>query len=204
MIDFSVSIGSAYSYLSLMRLAAVEAETVAAFRWRPFSVRAIMIEQNNIPFVGKPVKLAYMWRDIERHAHAYGLKPRLPAPYPLVEFDLANRIAIVAEAEGRLPDYVRAAYRRWFEVGHQPGSEPGLSDALGEVGQERARVIALARSDAAGERYEAATEEAKALGVFGSPTFVVDGEVFWGDDRLEDAIEWSKTRGLGSRQGEAW
>ena len=60
MIDFWVSIGSTYSYLTVMRLSAVEQETGVKFRWRPFSVRAIMIEQKNIPFVGKPVKLAYM------------------------------------------------------------------------------------------------------------------------------------------------
>jgi len=106
MIDFWISIGSTYSYLTVMRLKAVEQETGVAFRWRPFSVRAIMIEQKNIPFVGKPVKLAYMWRDIERRARARGLKPRVPAPYPLKEFDLANRVAIVGESEGWCADYV--------------------------------------------------------------------------------------------------
>jgi len=106
MIDFWISIGSTYSYLSAMRLRGVEDESGVAFRWRPFSVRAIMIEQKNIPLVGKPVKLAYMWRDIERRARSRGLEPRLPAPCPLAEFDLANRIAIVGEGEGWCADYV--------------------------------------------------------------------------------------------------
>lgn len=192
MIDFWVSIGSTYSYLAVMRLNAVEQETGVRFRWRPFSVRAIMIEQKNIPFVGKPVKLAYMWRDIERRAQARGLEPQLPAPYPLKEFDLANRVAIVGESEGWCADYIRAVYRHWFHSGSEPGSEPGLADALREIGQSPARVIEAAKTEEVGERYKAATEEAKALGVFGSPTFVVDGEVFWGDDRIDDAIHWSK------------
>jgi 2-hydroxychromene-2-carboxylate isomerase len=194
-IDFWVSIGSTYSYLTVMRLRAVEQETGVAFRWRPFSVRAIMIEQKNIPFIGKPVKLAYMWRDIERRAQARGLEPRLPAPYPLKEFDLANRVAIVGESEGWCADYVRAAYRHWFHASREPGSEPGLYDALREIGQSPARVVELAASEATAERYRQSTEEAKALGVFGSPTFVVDGEVFWGDDRLDDAIRWRKNSG---------
>jgi len=59
-IDFWVFIGSTYSYLSVMRLDAVERAAGVKFRWRPFSVRAIMIEQKNIPFLGKPVKSAYM------------------------------------------------------------------------------------------------------------------------------------------------
>ena len=193
MIDFWISVGSTYSYLSVMRLKAVEDDTGVSFRWRPFSVRAIMIEQKNIPFMGKPVKMAYMWRDIERRARNFGFEPRLPAPYPLVEFDLANRIAVLGEREGWCADYVRAAYRHWFHSGREAGSEPGVSDALGEIGQSPARVIEAAKSEEIAEAYRSATEEAKSLGVFGSPTFVVDGEVFWGDDRLEDAIRWSKS-----------
>jgi 2-hydroxychromene-2-carboxylate isomerase len=192
MIDFWVSIGSTYSYLSIMRLDAVEKESGVRFRWRPFSVRAVMIEQKNIPFVGKPIKLAYLWRDIERRGRARGLEPRLPAPYPLKEFDLANRVAIVGADEGWCADYIRAAYRHWFHVSHEPGSEPGLSGALDEIGQSPARVLEAANSEAVAERYRGATEEAKSLGVFGSPTFVVDGEVFWGDDRVDDAIRWHK------------
>ena len=136
MIDFWVSVGSTYSYLTVMRLRTVEKETGVKFRWRPFSVRAIMMEQKNIPFVGKPVKYAYMWRDIERRARERDFEPRLPAPYPLKEFDLANRVAIVGEAEGWCADYIEAAYRRWFHSGDEPGCEPGLSDALREIGQK--------------------------------------------------------------------
>ena len=192
MIDFWIYIGSTYSYLSVMRLEAVERAAGVAFRWRPFSVRAIMIEQNNIPFLGKPVKSAYMWRDIERRADMYGLHPKLPAPYPLAEFDLANCVAVVGEREGWCAPYVRAAYKRWFERGDAAGSEPNVSDSLKEIGQEPDRVLDLARSEETKQAYLAATEEAKALGVFGSPTFVVGGELFWGDDRLEDAIGWFK------------
>lgn len=194
MIDFWVSIGNTYSYLSVMRLKSVEETSGVSFRWRPFSVRAIMIDEKNIPFVGKPVKLDYMWRDIERRARKYGFEPHLPAPYPLAEFDLANKIALVGEAEGWCADYVCAAYRHWFHAGHEPGSEPGLSDALREIGREPARVVASARTGRIEQRYKQVTDEARALGVFGSPTFVVDGEVFWGDDRLDDAIDWFKAK----------
>ena len=115
------------------------------------------------------------------------------ADAPVAEFDLANRIAIVAASEGWCADYARAAYRGWFHAGNEPGSEPGLSNSLGEIGQDRARVLALATSDETDKSYRKATEEAKALGVFGSPTFVVGSEVFWGDDRLDDAIRGSKS-----------
>jgi 2-hydroxychromene-2-carboxylate isomerase len=194
MIDFWVSVGSTYSYLSVMRLASVARANGVTFRWRPFSVRAIMIGQNNIPFRGKPVKAAYMWRDIARRAQMYGLSPRLPAPYPLAEFDLANRIAVLGELEGWHADYIRAAYRQRFEQGHEAGSEPGRSLALREIGKDPALAVETAQGADVEARYHALTEEAKALGVFGSPSFVVEGEVFWGDDRLDDAISWFKHR----------
>jgi 2-hydroxychromene-2-carboxylate isomerase len=99
-IDFWFSIGSTYSYLTVMRLAEVEIATGVSFRWRPFNVRRVMIEQNNVPFKDKPVKTAYMWRDIERRAHRYGLSPTLPAPYPLPGLVLANQVATLGVEEG--------------------------------------------------------------------------------------------------------
>jgi 2-hydroxychromene-2-carboxylate isomerase len=191
-VDFWISVGSTYSYLSVMRIEEVAKSAGIPIRWRPFSVRAIMIEQNNIPFRGKPVKMAYMWRDIERRAEMYNIPVRVPAPYPLSEFDLANRVAIVGVEDGWCSSYIRAAYRRWFQDGQEAGSEPNLSESLKEVGQRPESIISAARSDAIGRRYEEATQEAKSLGVFGSPTFVVRGEVFWGDDRLNDALSWFK------------
>lgn len=190
--DFWFSIGSTYSYLSVMRLAGVAAQTGIAFNWQPFNVRAIMREMDNIPFANKPVKAAYMWRDVERRSALYGLRPRLPAPYPLKELELANRVAVVAKAEGWLEDYVVTTYRRWFEHGELAGSEPNLSQSIVASGQSAVRVIDAANGPDAHAALEAATSLARELGIFGSPTFVVGRELFWGDDRLDDAITWHR------------
>ena len=192
MIDFWFSIGSTYTYLTVMRLAEVQRNTGIEFRWRPFSVRQIMIEQDNIPFRTKPVKAAYMWRDIERRAAMHGLPARVPAPYPLAEWDTANRVAVLAATEGWVEDYARATYRRWFQEGLEPGSEPNLSDSLREIGQDPSRVTVQAATPEIGASYEAATSTARDLGIFGSPTFQVGRELFWGDDRLDDAIAWHR------------
>lgn len=188
-IDFWFSVGSMYTYLTVMRIDRVEELSDVTFRWRPFSVKAIMIEMDNRP-MSKPAKLAYMWRDLERRAHGQLCDfPKRP-PYPLKEFDLANRIAVVGAAEGWCPEYVRATYSRWFGLDEESGSEPNVSASLKEIGQDPARVLALARSDDTGRAYDQATAEAKRLGIFGAPTFVTRGEIFWGDDRLEDAVRW--------------
>jgi len=192
-LDFWVSIGSTYSYLTVMRIDRVAHAAGVSVRWRPFNVRTIMIAQDNIPFRDKPVKLAYMWRDIARRAARHGLPARLPAPYPLPQMELANRVALVGMAQGWGPDYVRATYRRWFVDGQPAGESPNLEASLTEVGQDVRAVFELADSRAVGEALEDETAEAQALGVFGAPSFAVGREVFWGDDRLEDALEWAAT-----------
>ena len=190
-IDFWFSIGSLYSFLTVMRLPEVEARTGASFRWRPFSVRTIMIEMDNIS-AKKPLKLAYSWRDVERRAQEYGFAFQARPPYPLKNSDLANRIATVGAAEGWCPDYVRAAYRHWFFEQEEAGSEPSNSRCLQEIGQDAERVLALAQSDETTRAYAAATDEARSLGIFGVPSFATRGEIFWGDDRLDSAIRWHR------------
>jgi len=191
-IDFWFSIGSTYSYLTVMRLFEVEKASGVAFRWRPFNVRHVMVEQKNIPFKDKPVKTAYMWRDVERRAQRYGLNPRIPAPYPLPGLVLANLVATLGAEEGWVGRYACATYRRWFEKGEPAGEEPNISASLTEIGLDPDPILANARSERIASALSAATDEAMDLGVFGSPTFVVDGEVFWGDDRLEDSILWAR------------
>jgi len=175
-----------------MRLHEVETASGVTFNWRPFNVRDVMVEQNNIPFRGKPLKTAYMWRDIERRADRYGLSPKVPAPYPLPGLDLANLVATLAAEEGWVEDYTRATYRRWFEEGQPSGEDPNLSESLTEIGQDIERVLSEAQADRIERALTASTKEAIKLGVFGSPSFVIKSEVFWGDDRLNDAMAWTR------------
>jgi len=192
-IEFWFSIGSTYTYLSVTRLTELSDNHLVKFTWHPFSVRKIMQQMDNIPFPpSKKVKLDYMWRDIERRAEMHGLEAKVPAPYPLKEFDLANRIAIVGMEEGWCAQYTRATYKRWFVSAHEAGLEPNISESLKEIGQETNRILTLANSEKIKNKYSKQTDIALSKGIFGSPSFIVDGEIFWGDDRLEHAISWSK------------
>ena len=173
-IDFWFSIGSTYTYLSVTRLAEVSQKTGASFSWKPFSVRKIMREMDNIPFPpNKQTKVEYMWRDIERRARGYGFVANVPARYPLQEFDLANRVAVLAMQEGWCEDYVRETYRLWFIDGHEAGSDVNLTQTLSEVGQDKLRVLELADSSDVEAAYLNQTETAKRAGIFGSPSFIV-------------------------------
>ena len=191
-IEFWFSIGSTYTYLSVTRLKEVEQKFEVKFSWQPFSVRKIMLEMDNVPFPPtKQVKADYMWRDIERRAQGYGFEAKVPAPYPLNEFDLANRIAVIGMQEGWCSEYVIATYRRWFVAGLEPGSEPNVSESLREINQDPERVLELAADETIAKAYLSQTEQAQSKNIFGSPSFIVDGELFWGDDRLEDAVNWA-------------
>jgi hypothetical protein len=103
---------------------------------------------NHVPFADEPAKMAYMWRDVARRAEMYGIPARLPAPYPAKQSIVANLVALVGMQEGWGIDFVCAAYRNWFQRGEETGSEPNLSHSLREVGEDPARVLALAESDA--------------------------------------------------------
>ena len=192
-LEFWYSVGSTYSYLTVMRIQSLARSAGVPLEWRPFSVREIMIEMDNVPFAKKPVKAAYMWRDIERRAADHGMPVAVPAPYPLPDFDRANRIAILARQEGWCADYTLESYKQWFQQGIPAGSDACLQIVLPILGQDVDRVLEAEATDNIGKAYSVATQEARELGIFGAPSFVTqDGELFWGDDRLEDALSWHK------------
>lgn len=191
-IDFWFSIGSTYSFLTVTRLPDWARDHEVSVRWRPFNVRTVMMAQQNIPFAGKPEKTAYMWRDIERRAAKYGIHAALPAPYPISDLGLANQVALMGMDQGWGIAFTTALYRIWFQDGVEAGSETALSEALHRAEQDPLPTLARAREADAVQALERETELAVKAGVFGAPSFVVQDEVFWGDDRLEDALSWAK------------
>lgn len=189
-IDFFFFIGSTYSYLSVMRAQGRAAQAGMTLRWRPFSVRTLMREQNNIPFANKPLKMKYMWRDIERRAARWGLPFNGIPPYPIDADERANHVATLAAREGWCPQFTQAAYRTWFLQQQDPGSPDAVRAILTALGRDADDCLARAAGEQTQREYQASTDHARQLGLFGSPTFVVGEEIFWGDDRLEDALEW--------------
>tara|TARA_B100001996_G_scaffold217466_1_gene167195 strand:+ start:420 stop:962 length:543 start_codon:yes stop_codon:yes gene_type:complete len=179
--------------LTVTRILDVEKKHQVKFNWIPFSVRAIMKEMNNIPFPpDKKNKVNYMWRDIERRAEGYGFFAKTPVPYPLTQFDLANKLAIVGLKEGWGVDYVRLTYKRWFQEGKEPAVETNISEICNELKIDKDKVIEKANTEELEKEYLTNTDNARKNKVFGSPSFIVKNEIFWGDDRMEDSISWSK------------
>jgi 2-hydroxychromene-2-carboxylate isomerase len=192
-LDFFFFYGSIHTYLSAMRITALAAPGAIAIRWRPFNLRAILIEQNNTSFARNPVRLAYNWRDIARRAARMGIAFSGPAPYPADPDLLALRVGTVAAHEGWCADYTRATFAAWFLDKRVAGAPESVARALAGLGRPAAEIVARAAAPDIAERLAAETDAARALGIFGSPTFAVGNEIFWGDDRLEDAIAFASS-----------
>lgn len=191
-----LSIGSTYTYLTALRLRSVVEASRIKLDIRPISIRQIMKNMDNIPFPpSKKTKVDYMWRDIQRRSEFYSLPvPNVPAPYPLKEFDRANLVGIVMERDGRYLEYLDETYRAWFLDGLEAGTDQNLKNVSSVLGISLPEILEEASSSEIVEIYERNTAEAQTAGVFGAPSFAVNGEIFWGDDRLEDAIRFARQR----------
>ena len=189
-VEFFFFIGSVYAYLASMRIGKLASRAGVAVNWRPFSVREIMVEQNNLPR-DKPEKMAYVWRDAERRARQNGVPYVGKPPYPIDPDQRANRVATLAKTEGWCEDFSRAAFRTWFMDGVAVGNPGTLEPVIEALGRDPGHVLARAEDDDIRALYAAETDVVRRAGGFGSPTFIVGGEIFWGDDRLEEAIAWA-------------
>jgi 2-hydroxychromene-2-carboxylate isomerase len=188
-IEFWHELASTYSYLSAMRIEALAAAAGVAVMWKPLLLGPIFRTQgwDTSPFNIYPAKGKYMVRDMERLAAARGLPFRLPTPFPQNSLHAA-RLALIGHAEGWGVAFTRAVYEAQFARGASIGDKRALLDILMGLGVDAE--AALARSETADnkQRLRQQTEEAQELGIFGAPSFLAGGELFWGDDRLEQAL----------------
>ncbi len=191
-LDFWYDFASTYSYLSVMRIEELAEGAGVSIRWRPFLLGPIFAAQgwNNSPFNLFPAKGKYMWRDLERRCRKYDLPLKRPAPFPQNSLTAA-RIALAGRDAGWTPRFTRACFALQFGEGRSIQDEPVVVEALRQAGIDAQGALAASKSEEVKGRLKAETELAKSLGIFGAPAFVTqDGELFWGDDRLDDAIEW--------------
>ncbi len=191
-IEFWFEFASTYSYVAAMRVEAEAAKVSARVLWRPFLLGPIFSEQLGIkdsPFNVNPVRGRYMWRDMERLCAKYGLPFRKPSVFPR-NSTLAARVALVGMEEPWGPNFVRAVYSANFAYDQDISSRAVLAELLGKVGSDAQAVLARAESEENKPRLREQTAQAARLGIFGAPNFIVNGELFFGQDRLDDALEF--------------
>jgi 2-hydroxychromene-2-carboxylate isomerase len=189
-IEFWFEFASTYSYPAAMRVEEAARKRGAELAWRPFLLGPIFREQgwSDSPFNLYPAKGRYMWRDLERICAALGLPLRRPSQFPRNSV-LAARVACAAHGASWLPEFVRRVYQANFANDLDIGSADVLLDCLRGLAADPQAALAAAGAEATKSRLRQNTARAAELGIFGAPTFVVAGELFWGNDRLEAALE---------------
>jgi 2-hydroxychromene-2-carboxylate isomerase len=195
-IDFWYDLASSYSYAAAMRIESVAASAGVKVRWRPFLLGPIFkaLGWNDSPFNLQAAKGRYAWRDLERICGGLDIPFRRPTPFPQRSVTAA-RLALVGHDEGWGVEFSKRAYLAEFGDGRDIGERVVLLDVLSSLGLDSEAVFAKAETAENKQRLRAETAEAEALGIFGAPSFVTaDGEVFWGNDRLEQALAWAAGR----------
>ena len=191
-LEFWYEFASTYSYLSAMRIEALAAAAGVAVEWKPFLLGPIFKAQgwNTSPFNLYPAKGRYMVRDLERLAAGRGLRFALPTVFPQNSL-LAARLALVGDDEGWIAPFTRAVYVAEFATGADISDPHLLRSILDGLGLDSERLFSRLAQPDIKARLKQQTADAQARGIFGAPSFVTRGELFWGDDRLEAALAWA-------------
>jgi 2-hydroxychromene-2-carboxylate isomerase len=192
-VEFFFEFASTYSYPAAMRVEDAAAAAGVSLAWRPFLLGPIFAAQgwNDSPFNLYPAKGTYMWRDLARICAARGLPFIRPSAFPRNGL-LAARVALIAQEHPWGPAYVRAVYVANFAEDRDIADPQVLAEVLLELGQDPQALLAEAQKQPVKDALRANTERAQALGIFGAPSFVVGDELFWGDDRLDQALAWAR------------
>jgi 2-hydroxychromene-2-carboxylate isomerase len=186
-LEFWFELGSTYSYPAAMRIEALARSEGVTVAWRPFLLGPIFAKQgwSDSPFSLYPAKGRYMWRDMERLCAAEGIPFRRPSQFPRNGL-LAARIATAAEREDWLPEFVRRVYAANFAEDRDI-ADPALLASLASE-----EWIVRAESAETKQRLRERTLVAERRGIFGAPSFLVGEELFWGNDRLDQALAWAR------------
>jgi len=184
---------STYSYPAIMRVEEVAKQGGVEVSWYPFLLGPIFRSQgwDDSPFNVYPIKGRYMWRDLERVCAGSGLPFRRPSVFPRNGL-LAARICAVSTGEAWLAAFIKAVYRSNFERDQDIADPEVVAHCLEQTGQVPEPLLALAAEARAKDALRRLTDEAISRGIFGAPTFVAGAELFWGNDRLEAAVDWCK------------
>lgn len=185
--------GSNYSYLAVMRAEALARDKSVRIHWKPFLLGPIFkaLGRPGSPFLVQKEKGAYVWRDMERLCARYGLPAwKMPSDFPRLGV-LPSRVVLAGRDQPWLGEFCRRVMDRNFAQDRDINAPESLAPILTGLGLDADALLAAAQTDAVKESLRAQTDRALSLGIFGAPTFFAGPEMFWGNDRLEEALEWA-------------
>ena len=188
-IEFWFEFASNYSYLSVMRIEQEAARAGVKIEWRPFLLGPIFqsFGWSTSPFVLQPWKTEYVWKDMERQCRKYGLAWQRPSTFPRAAL-LPARVALMGAGQPWMPEFCRRVMQLNFAADRDIAGAACIAEVLGQLGLPAEEIIEEAQGDENKLHLRQQTETARAKGIFGAPSFFVGEEMYWGNDRLEDAL----------------
>jgi 2-hydroxychromene-2-carboxylate isomerase len=185
-VEFYFDVGSPAAYLAWHRLPRICQEAGAELAYKPMLLGGVFQASGNQSPMNIPIKGRYVMDDLERFALRYRLPFRHNPFFPINTLMLMRgATGLKMRDEARLVPYVDAVYRAIWVDGKNMNDPGVVAGVLQQAGFEPAALLAMANDPAVKERLKAVTQEAVARGVFGAPTFFVDGRMYWGQDRLD-------------------
>ncbi len=187
-VTFFFDLGSPYAYLTAERVSGLFTDAgLEQPEWRPILLGALFQRFGRDSWGNGPEREAGM-AEVERRAAAYGLPPvTWPEPWP-GNMLFAMRAATFAKQTGRSVSFALAAFRQAFAAGRDLSEADNVLIAAAACELHPKALLKAVETKQVKGALREATEEAGDLGVTGVPSLVVDGEVFWGDDRVEEAV----------------
>lgn len=196
-IEFYFDFSSPYGYLAAAGIAPLAAQYARSVVWRPFLLGAVFKLTGSGPLPSLPLKGPYSKRDMVRSARYLGIPFNFPDPFPISTQAPARSIYwLEQQVPERIEAAVLALYSAYFVDGRDISSPQTTASVLAGLGHDAAGVLAAVGEPALKERLRSETQTAIERGVFGSPYIFVDGEPFWGHDRLDQVERWLKTGGF--------
>jgi 2-hydroxychromene-2-carboxylate isomerase len=193
-LEFWFDFASPYSYVAAMRIERLCQNARVPLVWRPFLLGPIFKMQgwSTSHFNLNERRKQYMWRDMERLTAKFAIPWRRPSEFPR-NSTLPARIAAAFADAPWMPGYIRSVFIANFGADRDIGDEIVLSVLLEELGLDARRIIDDATQLPLSAYLRKNTEHAIMLGIFGAPNCIVEDELFWGEEALEDAVQWALT-----------
>jgi len=194
--DFYFDFSSPYGYLASTQIEALAAEFERQVNWHPILLGPMFKAMGSAPLSEIPLKGKYALHDFERSARLFGIPYAQPKEFPIGTVAAARAVLYLQRnTPEKAADFAKRIYRGYFAEGRDIGQPDTVLALAEEAGLDRSELANGMALEEVKDQLKKSVADAMALGIFGSPFIVVDGEPFWGFDRFDHIRKWLRTRG---------
>ena len=195
-IQFYFDFASPYGYMAATQISRLASKHGRSVEWKPILLGVVFKVTGGVPLPNAPLKGDYSRRDMERSARLYGIPFKVSSKFPIASQAPARALYwLEPQGSARQEEAMLALYRAYMVEDRDISSPEVTADVAASIGLNRQKILDVIADPIMKERLKTETETAIQRGVFGSPYMIVDGEPFWGVDRLEHVDKWLSTGG---------